>query len=108
MRITDLTVRYGSRTVVDRLPLEIPPSGIIGLPEESGSGKSTVAPRDHRTAVVRYVCDHIAVPRQGPLIQECPIDRIATAPPSRKTPPHRVPAVRRGLVKKWSLGESNP
>lgn len=44
MRLTDLTVRYGSRTVVARLPLEIPPSRIIGPPGESGSGKSTVAP----------------------------------------------------------------
>lgn len=31
--------------------------------EESGSRKSTVVPHDHRTAVARYVCGPIAVPR---------------------------------------------
>ncbi|MER8047699.1 ATP-binding cassette domain-containing protein [Streptomyces sp. NPDC094032] len=43
MRITDLTVRYGSRTVVKGLDLEIPPASVVGLVGESGSGKSTVA-----------------------------------------------------------------
>ncbi|MFJ2738567.1 ABC transporter ATP-binding protein [Streptomyces sp. NPDC087440] len=43
MRITDLTVRYGSRTVVEGLDLDIPPATVVGLVGESGSGKSTVA-----------------------------------------------------------------
>ncbi|MGW4031801.1 ABC transporter ATP-binding protein [Streptomyces sp. NPDC004838] len=43
MRINDLTVRYGSRDVVEGLSLEIPPGSSVGLVGESGSGKSTVA-----------------------------------------------------------------
>ncbi len=43
MRIVDLTVRYGRFTAVDRVSLEIPRGGIVGLVGESGSGKSTVA-----------------------------------------------------------------
>ncbi|MEQ4304289.1 ATP-binding cassette domain-containing protein [Plantactinospora sp. B6F1] len=43
MRITDLTVRYGPFTAVDRVSLEIPPGSIVGLVGESGSGKSTIA-----------------------------------------------------------------
>lgn len=43
MRITGLSVRYGSRNVVQGLDLEIPPASVVGLVGESGSGKSTVA-----------------------------------------------------------------
>jgi peptide/nickel transport system ATP-binding protein len=42
MRISELTVRYGSFTAVDRISLDIPDGRIVGLVGESGSGKSTV------------------------------------------------------------------
>ncbi|MFJ6700338.1 ABC transporter ATP-binding protein [Streptomyces sp. NPDC091272] len=43
MKITELTVRYGTFTAVDHLSLEVPPGSVVGLVGESGSGKSTVA-----------------------------------------------------------------
>ncbi|MGW6460007.1 ABC transporter ATP-binding protein [Streptomyces sp. NPDC055078] len=43
MKISELTVRYGSFTAVDALSLDIPPGSMVGLVGESGSGKSTVA-----------------------------------------------------------------
>jgi ABC-2 type transport system ATP-binding protein len=39
---TELTRRFGSITAVDRLTVELPPSGVIGLVGPNGSGKSTL------------------------------------------------------------------
>ncbi|MCK8680676.1 ABC transporter ATP-binding protein [Streptomyces lichenis] len=43
VNISGLTVRFGSRTAVDRLSLEVPKGSTTGLVGESGSGKSTLA-----------------------------------------------------------------
>ncbi len=39
---TDLTRRFGSITALDRLTVELPPTGVIGLVGPNGSGKSTL------------------------------------------------------------------
>ncbi|MFJ4781571.1 ABC transporter ATP-binding protein [Streptomyces sp. NPDC088762] len=43
MNISELTVRFGSFTAVDRVSLEVPKGSVTGLVGESGSGKSTLA-----------------------------------------------------------------
>ncbi|MEU9193214.1 ABC transporter ATP-binding protein [Streptomyces hundungensis] len=43
MNISELTVRFGSFTAVDRVSLAVPKSSVTGLVGESGSGKSTLA-----------------------------------------------------------------
>ncbi|MEU6485406.1 ATP-binding cassette domain-containing protein [Streptomyces sp. NPDC046887] len=43
VNISELTVRFGSHTAVDRLSLEVPKGSTTGLVGESGSGKSTLA-----------------------------------------------------------------
>ncbi|MFD6433753.1 ABC transporter ATP-binding protein [Streptomyces venezuelae] len=43
MRISELTVRFGSFTAVDDVTLAVPPGTVTGLVGESGSGKSTLA-----------------------------------------------------------------
>jgi ABC-2 type transport system ATP-binding protein len=40
--VTDLTRRFGSITALDRLTVELPASGVIGLVGPNGSGKSTL------------------------------------------------------------------
>lgn len=40
--VRDLTVRYGSRTALDHLDLDLPAGQIIGLLGENGCGKSTL------------------------------------------------------------------
>ncbi len=40
--VRDLTVRYGTRTALDRLTLDLPAGRIIGLLGENGCGKSTL------------------------------------------------------------------
>ncbi|GII92424.1 ABC transporter ATP-binding protein [Sinosporangium siamense] len=39
----DITVRYGSRTVLDRVTLAVEPGSVLGLGGPSGCGKSTLA-----------------------------------------------------------------
>ncbi|SDG02946.1 peptide/nickel transport system ATP-binding protein [Sinosporangium album] len=39
----DITVRYGSRTVLDRVSLTVEPGAVLGLGGPSGCGKSTLA-----------------------------------------------------------------
>ncbi len=39
---TELTRRFGSVTALDRLTVELPPTGVIGLVGPNGSGKSTL------------------------------------------------------------------
>ncbi|MEU0085895.1 ATP-binding cassette domain-containing protein [Streptomyces sp. NPDC006274] len=43
MNISELTVRFGSFTAVDRVSLDVPKGSVTGLVGESGSGKSTLA-----------------------------------------------------------------
>ncbi|MEU1147587.1 ABC transporter ATP-binding protein [Streptomyces sp. NPDC005863] len=43
MRISELTVRFGSFTAVDGVSLDVPAGTVTGLVGESGSGKSTLA-----------------------------------------------------------------
>jgi peptide/nickel transport system ATP-binding protein len=43
VNISELTVRFGSFTAVDRVSLEVPKGSVAGLVGESGSGKSTLA-----------------------------------------------------------------
>ncbi|WP_157244852.1 ABC transporter ATP-binding protein [Nonomuraea typhae] len=43
LRAREITVRYGRRTVLDRLSFELPPGGVLGLGGPSGCGKSTLA-----------------------------------------------------------------
>ncbi|MFC8127441.1 ABC transporter ATP-binding protein [Streptomyces sp. NPDC057302] len=43
MKISELTVRYGTFTAVDHVTLDVPPGSALGLVGESGSGKSTLA-----------------------------------------------------------------
>ncbi|MEV6582338.1 ATP-binding cassette domain-containing protein [Streptomyces sp. NPDC051582] len=43
MNISELTVRFGNFTAVDRVGLEVPKGSATGLVGESGSGKSTLA-----------------------------------------------------------------
>lgn len=43
MNISELTVRFGSFTAVDRVSLAVPKGSVTGLVGESGSGKSTLA-----------------------------------------------------------------
>ncbi|MFI6812920.1 ABC transporter ATP-binding protein [Nonomuraea sp. NPDC050328] len=43
LRADEITVRYGSRTVLDRLSFEVAPGEIVGLGGPSGCGKSTLA-----------------------------------------------------------------
>lgn len=40
--VRDLTVRYGTRTALDRLDLDLPAGQIVGLLGENGCGKSTL------------------------------------------------------------------
>src|SRR5512137_2375480 len=39
---TDLTRRFGPVTALDRLTVDLPPAGVIGLVGPNGSGKSTL------------------------------------------------------------------
>jgi peptide/nickel transport system ATP-binding protein len=43
LAVHGLTVRYGGRTVVDNVDLEVADGRVLGLVSESGSGKSTIA-----------------------------------------------------------------
>lgn len=42
MKVTDLTVRYGDKTVLDHLTLSLPDSGLTFLMGPSGRGKTTL------------------------------------------------------------------
>ncbi|GAA0924300.1 ABC transporter ATP-binding protein [Nonomuraea longicatena] len=43
LRAHDITVRYGRRTVLDRVSFDLPPATVVGLGGPSGCGKSTLA-----------------------------------------------------------------
>lgn len=66
--IDDLTVRYGSATVIDRVSLTVPPGQIVGLVGESGCGKSSLARAVVglvRPAGGQVLLDGAPLPRQG-------------------------------------------
>ncbi|MFD9942939.1 ABC transporter ATP-binding protein [Nonomuraea sp. NPDC059023] len=43
LRAHEITVRYGRRTVLDRVSFDLPPGEVVGLGGPSGCGKSTLA-----------------------------------------------------------------
>ena len=72
LRFEEVTVRYGNRrsgvAAVDRVSLDVPAGGVVGLVGESGSGKSTLARAAVGIAPVesgRILLDDAPVPRTG-------------------------------------------
>ncbi|MDE1549150.1 ABC transporter ATP-binding protein [Jeotgalibaca caeni] len=50
LRVKDLTVRYGERTILDQISFEIPNGSIVGLVAPNGTGKTTLF-----NAIMRYI-----------------------------------------------------
>ncbi len=69
MKVTDLTVRYGDKTVLDRLTLTLPDSGLTFLMGPSGRGKTTLL--RVLAGLLRPACGTVEVPgRPVMLFQE--------------------------------------
>lgn len=74
LRVEDLTVRFGVRTVVDRVALTVRPGEVVGLIGANGAGKSTLM-----NAVGGFVAGTGVVEVLGRDVQGLPAHRRAAA-----------------------------